>query len=422
MENEENKKIASISISGEITLNLHSLNNEGGEGNQIMTRQVTIIDKENKESTQTGISGDMFKHIHAGHMINYCVENGISLCAGCKMLNPNRIGIDPGFISILKGIDPEQFNETDSNLYKELSEKRNLISDEKSTEYKDITKQMKDIERKYIILKITDESDRKMYEDCNEIIATKLKKSDGDYANKKNEQDEAKKKKNEIENKYNLDFTDEEKINKMIESCAIDDAHGILVTSEKNNLPRKSVIEFAWSVGIPNMNNTETYLHTKVVADAGAKGSATGSNEGQNIFHRPLNYGAYAFICSIDVYRIGLNDISRKYPITDEERAKRYRAVIQSLLSTILNPKGAMTSMQKPHITDFKGVVSISHKLIPAPTISAINPKYKEEIQTIATNLNKIEKDAIDIKQFDGMGEFSEVLTSLYNAEPYKLG
>ena len=30
----ENKKvIASISISGEITLNLHSLNNEGGEGN-----------------------------------------------------------------------------------------------------------------------------------------------------------------------------------------------------------------------------------------------------------------------------------------------------------------------------------------------------------------------------------------------------
>jgi CRISPR-associated protein Cst2 len=42
---ETNKIIASISISGEITLNLHSLNNEGGEGNQIITRQVTIVDK-----------------------------------------------------------------------------------------------------------------------------------------------------------------------------------------------------------------------------------------------------------------------------------------------------------------------------------------------------------------------------------------
>ena len=40
--------IASISISGEITLNLHSLNNEGGEGNQIITRQLSIIDKNGK--------------------------------------------------------------------------------------------------------------------------------------------------------------------------------------------------------------------------------------------------------------------------------------------------------------------------------------------------------------------------------------
>ena len=41
--------IASISISGEITLNLHSLNNEGGEGNQIITRQLSIIDKNGEE-------------------------------------------------------------------------------------------------------------------------------------------------------------------------------------------------------------------------------------------------------------------------------------------------------------------------------------------------------------------------------------
>lgn len=326
MNNAENKKIASISISGEITLNLHSLNNEGGEGNQIMTRQVTILDKEGKESTQTGISGDMFKHIHAGHMINYCVENGIALSDYSKRLDPNRIS------------------------------------------------------------------------------AGELKELAGG------------------ENQTQIDVIDA-----IIKKCAICDTHGVLITDKvgdnksSSNTPRKSIIEFAWTVGIPDKNNTETYLHTKVVADAGAKGSATGSNEGQNIFHRPANYGAYAFICSIDVYRIGLNDISRKYPITDEERINRYKAVVESLLSTMLNPRGAMTSTQKPHITDFKGIVSVSHKLIPAPTISAINSDYKEEISTITKNLNKIEKDAIEIEKFDGMGQFTDVLTSLFDAEPYKI-
>lgn len=322
----ENKKIASISISGEMTLNLHSLNNEGGEGNQIQTRQVTILDTEGKESTETGISGDMFKHIDAGHMVNCCVENHIALSEYSKRLDPNRISAD----------------------------------------------ELKDL-------------------------------AGGSTQNQS------------------------DVIDALIKKCAICDTQGVLITGKvgenksSSNTPRKSVIEFAWTVGIPDKNNTETYLHTKVVADAGAKGSGTGSNEGQNIFHRPANYGAYAFICNIDVYRIGLNDISREYPISDEEREKRYKAVVQSLLYTILNPKGAMTSTQRPHITDFKGVVSVSHKLIPAPTISAINPNYIEEINKIANNLNKIEKDAIDIMQFDGMGQFSEVLTSLYNAEPYRL-
>ncbi|MDO5352913.1 MAG: DevR family CRISPR-associated autoregulator, partial [Succinatimonas sp.] len=243
--------IASISISGEMTLNLHSLNNEGGEGNQIMTRQLIILDKGGNESTVTGISGDMFKHIHVSHLVNYCVENKLPLSDYSKKLDPNRISTE------------------------ELKE---LAGGEKHTQ---------------------------------------------------------------------IDVVDA-----LIKKCSVCDTHGVLITDKignnksSSNTPRKSVIEFAWTVGIPDKNGTETYLHTKVVADAGAKGTATGSNEGQNIFHRPANYGAYAFICNIDVYRIGLNDISRTYPIDDNERTKRYKAILQSLLATILNPKGAMTSTQ----------------------------------------------------------------------------
>src|SRR5574344_2176896 len=94
MNNAENKKIASISISGEMILNLHSLNNEGGEGNQIMTRQLAVLDKDEVESTVNGVRGDMFKHISAGHMINYCVEKGIALSEYSKRLDPNRISAE----------------------------------------------------------------------------------------------------------------------------------------------------------------------------------------------------------------------------------------------------------------------------------------------------------------------------------------
>jgi len=322
-------KIASISISGEITLNLHSLNNEGGEGNQIMTRQLTIIDKDGKEHTVNGISGDMFKHIHAGHLVNYCLENNIPLSNYSQKLDPNRISS----VEILA---------KNADVGKETSKGSEVLDE---------------------IIKI----------------------------------------------------------------CSVCDVHGFLNTDDigKNkgakNLPRKSIIEFAWTVGIPEKNNTETYLHTKLVADAGEKGSGTGSNEGQNIFHRPANHGIYAFVCNLDVYRLGFNDISRKYSINDEERSKRYKALLQSLLSSFINPQGAMTSTQKPHITDFKGVVSISQKLIPAPTISALNPEYKQEIEEIKKNINSIENDAIKLKSFNGLGELSKIIVNLIGQQPYKI-
>jgi CRISPR-associated protein Cst2 len=322
------KQIASISISGEITLNMHSLNNEGGEGNQIMTRQLTIVDKEGQEYTVNGISGDMFKHIHAGHMVNYCLDNGIELSQYSKALNPNRISS----AELLKYI-------TES---KKKNEKAGVV------------------------------------------------------------------------------------IDALINSCAICDTHGILITDKvgennnSSNTPRKSVIEFGWAIGIPEKNNTETYLHTKIVLNStGVKGES--SNEGQNIFHRPANHGVYAFVCNIDSYRIGFNDIDRNYAIDDNKRQARYKAILQSLLSTFLNPRGAMTSSQKPHITDFKGVVTYSEKLIPAPTISPINPEYINEIDTIAANLNEIEPGAITVKQFNGLGALSEIIKELIIEEPYKL-
>lgn len=93
------KAISSLSISGRIILNMHSLNNEGGEGNQILTRQVTIIDKEGKPITVNAVSGDMLKHIQAEHLYNVAIEYGLKLCESCKVFNANRITGDENFTS-----------------------------------------------------------------------------------------------------------------------------------------------------------------------------------------------------------------------------------------------------------------------------------------------------------------------------------
>lgn len=323
------QKIASLSISGEMTLNLHSLNNEGGEGNQIITRQVTIVDKKGEQHTVNAISGDMFKHIHAVHLAHLAKEKGLPLSEYSKSLNPNRI------------------SKADFDAY---------------------------------------------FEEDN---------------NRKNE-------------------TSADIVSAMIDICTVCDTHGVLITDKigdnknSSNTPRKSTVEFGWTIGVPGKTNTESYLHTKLVSDAaGVRGE--GSNEGQNIFHRPANHGIYAFVCSIDVYRIGFNDISREYKVKEDARKKRYEVLVQSLLNSFINPQGAMTSTQKPHITDLKGVVAVSSKLTPAPTISALNDDYQEEIKTIADNINKIEDNAISVKKFEGLGQLFEILTEVMEYEPYTI-
>lgn len=84
-------KINSISVSGRITLNMHSLNNEGNEGNQVLTRQVTIINNEGKPTTVTAVSGDMIKHIMCEHFWKIAKEENLSLSATSQVFNANRI-------------------------------------------------------------------------------------------------------------------------------------------------------------------------------------------------------------------------------------------------------------------------------------------------------------------------------------------
>lgn len=95
-------KLHSMAISGLVTMNLHALNNEGAEGNTLMTRMVEIVDDEGQLRTVNAVSGDMLKHIQAEHLFLEAKYSGLPLCAGCAQFDANRIAADQELASTVE--------------------------------------------------------------------------------------------------------------------------------------------------------------------------------------------------------------------------------------------------------------------------------------------------------------------------------
>lgn len=334
--------IYSLSIAARATLDMHSLNNEGGEGNQIQTRMVDIVDPEGRLHNVNAISGDMLKHIQAEHFFNLAREGevGLPLCAGCKKFDANRINADADFLST-------------------------------------------------------------------------------------------------IESKT---FTDARAIDLLLERCALDDVAGILVTARGRSLPRKSVIEFGWVLGLPETAdaNNQSFFHVKYAnerSDAEREGARServrknretgektgGANLQQAIFHRPANSGVYAIVCNIELSRIGYNDIRQAYvpEVTVEQRARRAQTLLESVLHTFVQLNGAMRSTQLPHLVGFEGVLSFSTQVLPAPLVSPLARNYRDQIKDVAQALGFGDGQVVS---FDDLGGFASQLGGvLREAQPYSV-
>jgi CRISPR-associated protein Cst2 len=322
--------IASLSIAARATLNMHSLNNEGGEGNQIQTRMVEVVDYNGKLQTVNAISGDMLKHVLMEHFYHNARAKEVTLCEGCQRFNANRINADKTFLG-------------------------------------------------------------------------KASKNDGEF------------------------------IEQMLQTCAMDDVAGILVT-EGRSTPRKSVSEFGWVLGMPDRVQTDTYLHVKYVSERGGEKRAedaiaqkTGANLGQSIFHRPASSGIYAIVCHLELSRIGYNDIRQKYAILDEERQARTTLLLESLLHTFIELNGAMRSTQLPHLVALEGVLTASTGVIPAPLISPLiggsddHKTYREQIAQIVTALNGNHEAEVRAENFDSISDFAtQMRTIIESSSPFE--
>ncbi len=319
----------SLSLSARATLDLHSLNNEGGEGNQIQTRMVNIVGEDGRMYNVNAISGDMWKHIQAEHLFRLAVEGDrVPLCEGCRRFDANRISADPSFQAHLK-----------------------------------------------------------------------------------------------------TETLDADVLDTLLRTCAMDDMEGNLLTMGSRSLPRKSVVEFGWVVGVPGKVETDSYFHVKYASErsesqraADGNDEARGANLGQNIFHRPASSGIYAVVTNLELARIGLNDITQKYAISQEERVDRQRILLESLLYSFLQPNGAMRNTQNPHLVAFEGVVAVSGSPVPAPTVSPLSSSYPEQIESITKGLEPLHGGLVTLHRFETLAQFAEVMTDLIeHGEPYQI-
>ncbi len=326
--------IYSLSISARLTLDMHSLNNEGSEGNQIQTRMVNIVAADGRLYNVNAISGDMFKHIQAEHLFHLAKEDEhLPLCAACEKFDANRISADPKYLDEIQG------------------------------------------------------------------------RSDG----------------------YAIDL--------MLQRCTLDDIEGNLITAAGRSTPRKSVAEFGWVVGIPvdedgrELTTTGSYLHTKYASERGEEArDATRTEESrqdnlkQALFHRPASSGVYAFVSHYEIARVGYNDISRTYALPDDARLRRYRVLLESVLYTFLQPKGAMRSAQLPHLVNIQGVVSYTTGVLPAPTVSPLNPDFSAEIKQITATLNGLHSGRVLERSFDSLASLVDIIRELIETTgPFRL-
>jgi len=322
------KPMFSLSIAARAVLNLHSLNNEGGEGNQIQTRMVNVF-ADGRLHSVNAISGDMFKHIQSEHLHRLAVQAGLPLSIGARLFNANRINYDL------------------------------------------------DIDKEFL----------------NQLKGAKS-------------------------NAAELDL--------ILQRCAVTDMAGALITAENRSLPRKSVVEFGWVVGVPGSVKTDSYFHVKFESErgggsagVGGSGSITGK---QTPFHRPASSGVYAIVVQVEAARVGFNDISQRYAIDAEQRQKRLRALLESVLYTFIEPAGAMRTAQNPHILDVSGVISVSSNVLPAPCISPLKDDFVADVQRVANSLNELHPGAIELFSFASLGEFAEQMSRLIReAEPFTL-
>jgi CRISPR-associated protein Cst2 len=207
----------------------------------------------------------------------------------------------------------------------------------------------------------------------------------------------------------NAETTNAEIMDHTIRSCALTDVHGILMTAPRRMLPRKSRVEFGWTVAVPDAAQTEHFIHVKYAVENATRyrHEDDPTNEGQALFHRPASSAEYAFLAHIEVDKIGLNEITGEYPISEEHRRARAVAALRAMVQTLAHPYGAGRSQQAPHVSGFDGVIVTSNSRIPAITVSPLEDDFIGQAEKLTDQMNRLGGD-LSLKRVGSLANLTE--------------
>jgi CRISPR-associated protein Cst2 len=366
--------IYTLSVCGRVILDLHNLNNEGTEGNQQMTRMVWVVVKDEKGKpilrNVNAVSGDMFKHIQAEHLHKLAIEQ--------HGKDPTRFPLSAGALAC------------DAN-------RINSVADKLAAGFWG-----------------------RMEQQINDKVAVELKNREKELNGIKDANDRKKKEKEirkDIIKGGNLSKSNVDLMSGILQSCAVTDLEGTLVTAEvtgeSRSLSRKSCIEFGWGVGLPDLTRTESLFHVKY--DPRERGEGAGSDTPQQaIFYRPLNSGVYAIVAHAELFRVGRNDITLQYAVERDDRKLRAKALLESLWYTFVKTAGAQRNTQHPHVLGWEGTIAYSSNLaVPAPTASPLEDDYAAQVEKSKDALNKLHKDAVTALPFQSPADFGDKISDL---------
>lgn len=223
------------------------------------------------------------------------------------------------------------------------------------------------------------------------------------------------------------DFLEQQLYKLVASSCAVTDAHGLLITEvapskgDGENIfngsvavARTSRIQTGFMTGIPRKNATGHYFHAKYVSKrTGIKSRESTSGEGQNIFTRPATSADFALVVNIDLAGLGFNDAANRYEISEEQQQKRKKAVLDAMSYTLMNQPGANSSQQFPHIMGFEGAIVTSSNLSPAPSSSPIKDNYLETLESLVSNINSMNGD--ESAEFHTINSIDDAVSFLSN-------
>lgn len=367
-----------LTLAAKLIVNVHDMNNEGSIGQTTDIRTIRMVNETGKELGEApAVSGRMLKHWHLTYMLREELsQTEPRLCAQCRTWEPERKPQDEvNGISTCVICDTHGFLCTDKpgfNAKVELSEGNTILK-----------KEAKDEEPEEIFLVLPCEHPNNEQGDCPTCALSKLTNKKIRVSGEISLDDEGNK-------TINISFVQE--LGKGTNKVKVGkDPKGL-------SLRRSSCVNFSWLLPVLDAKSeVKQVIHSRVASAVG-DGDEKSS---QMIFYKNYASSIYAFVCSIDLDRIGEPLIGNiNFNDNGAEIKRRRQMAVKALLPMVMGAFGASQSHALPHAKCLGVLAALSDNTTPIPNL--ISPIYNDGFQESIKMLQAFDSNKV---KYWGYGE-----------------